>query len=74
MVLRFDIAITETTQNFPMAVLFSLDMCQVKTQNKHNTFGSFPFVLHFQNLGATILWTERKHIGNATQIEFVQAS
>ena len=42
---------------------------------KHtNTFGSIPFVLHFQCFGATVLWTERKYIGNAIQIEFVQTS
>ena len=34
MVLRFDIAITETTKNCPTAVLFSLDIHRVKTQ-KH---------------------------------------
>ena len=40
---------------------------------KHkNTFEQNWFVLHFQCSSATSLWTERKYIGNATQLEFVQ--
>ena len=40
---------------------------------KHkNTFGQIPFVLHFQCFDATILWTEREYIGNATHMELVQ--
>ena len=71
MVLRFDIAITETTKNCPTAVLFSLDMCRVKT---HKHVWIFSICVAFLCFGATILWTERKYIRNVTQIEFVQTS
>ena len=69
MLLRFHIAITETTNTCPTAVCFRSAFLEWKHRK---TFGQIQFELHFQCIYDPSIELSRRNIGNTTQMEFVQ--